>query len=352
MPPRREEGRACQRLFARAILLPISASDLVVVSAPAAWQWLLLGAVQGMTEFLPVSSSGHLVLAERLLRLPRPGLSFEVGLHAGTLVAVTIMYRRDVAAMGGALWRMFAGPRARGRVGARGWDRAVATASGAAGTAGPVARCAKRLVERGGDRKAGAGTSSYSEVGPDLLLKLLIATMPAALAGMLLQRMIAGLFASLTAVAVAWCICGVMLVAAGGLGSRRRAISALRVRDLLWIGGLQALALAPGFSRSGATLAAGLWRGLSARDAARFAFLLSLPTVGGAVLLELSTWSQGGPLVWAMVLPAVVAGASGCLAIRWCVARTTRVGTAGFGYYCLALGGLCLVRAAVTGVWT
>ena len=339
--------------------MPISAGDLIVVSGPAAWQWLLLGAVQGMTEFLPVSSSGHLVLAERLLRLPRPGLSFEVGLHAGTLVAVTIMYRHDVAAMGGALWRMFAGPRARGRAGARsrradagGWDRAVPTAGGAAGAEGPVARCAKRPVERGGDRKAGVGTPSYSEVGPDLLLKLLIATVPAALAGMLLQRMIAGLFASLTAVAVAWCICGVMLVVAGGLGSRRRAISALRVRDLLWIGGLQALALAPGFSRSGATLSAGLWRGLSARDAARFAFLLSLPTVGGAVVLELATWSQSGPLVWAMVLPAVVAGASGCLAIRWCVARTTRVGTAGFGYYCLALGGLCLVRAAVTGVWT
>ena len=271
------------------------------------WRTLLLGAVQGLTEFLPVSSSGHLVLAERLLGLAPSGLSFDVGLHAGTLVAVVVAYRADLVAM----------LRPRRVEGVEGE------------TAGP----------------------SYRNGRGGLPARLLLASLPAAVIGLAWGGVVERLFASLPAVAVAWCGSGALLVLAGRLPAGRRRAEELRLRDLLWIGALQALALAPGFSRSGATIVGGLWRGLSGEQAARFAFLLSLPAVGGALLLQLPGWWQVGGTAWSALPATVVAAATGFLAIRWCAARTAAFGPSGFGYYCLALGGLCLARAVLTGEW-
>ena len=261
-----------------------------------------LGAVQGLTEFLPVSSSGHLVLFEHLLGVHRPGLALETGLHLGTLAAVLWEFRSDLrAAVGGLVDALRRRP-------------------------GP---------------QPGAG----------LLGWLVAASLPAAAVGLLAGGLAERLFGSLPATAGAWCLSGLMLMAAGRIPPGRRTLERLRLGDALWIGAAQALALAPGVSRSGATIAAGIARGLAPAEATRFAFLLSLPAVGGAALLHggrlLAAAGEGGA-IW---VGAGVAGATGLFAIRACAARVRAGGLGSFGCYCLALGVLVLLRGALTGEW-
>ena len=243
-----------------------------------------LGVLQGITEFLPVSSSGHLVLAEHLFGIVRPGLSLEVGVHLGTLLAVAVRYRADIVRV----WRQ-----------------------------------PDRGIERGA--------------------QLFCGTLPAAVLGLVGGGAIDRLFESLPAVAVAWCVGGLALVAVARHPVGRRRLSGLRLRDALWIGVCQALALAPGISRSGATLAAGLVSGLEAGQAVRFAFLLSVPAVAGAALLELPALMALPTASLALLaLATAVAAVTGLWAIRVCEGRVRAGGLADFGYYCLGLGLLCL----------
>ncbi len=259
------------------------------------WRAAVLGAVQGVTEFLPVSSSGHLVLFEHLLGVRRPGLALETGLHLGTLGAVVFEYRAD-------LWAAMRGL---------------------------------------------GGTATGDDAG--LLWWLAVASIPAAVVGVALRRLVDPLFGSLPATAVAWCLTGVALLGAGRRVPGARRLSDLRLGDALWIGTAQALALAPGVSRSGATIVAALARDLAPGEAARFGFLLSLPVIGGAALLHARDLAAGGGgAIW---LGAVVAGATGLTAIRMAAARVRAGAIGSFGWYCLALGILVVLRAALTGEW-
>lgn len=256
--------------------------------------------MQGATEFLPVSSSGHLVLVERLLRLSRPGLALETGLHLGTLAAVALAYPRDV----GGLW---------------------------AGVGDLVRR-------RGGGRA-------------ETLLLLLVASLPAAVVGLALAGVVDRLFGSLAAAALGWCATGVILLATRRLRRGSRMIGGMGGRDAVLIGASQALALIPGVSRSGVTIAAALGCGLAPEEAARFSFLLSLPTVAGAVVLQAIGLAEGGlradPGLW-LGLP--VAAITGFCAIRFCLRGLRgRSGLTPFGWYCLALGAVCLIRTHFGG---
>ena len=264
------------------------------------WRGAFLGVVQGATEFLPVSSSGHLVLAERLLRLARPGLALETGLHLGTLAAVVLAYPRDVRNL----------------------------------LAGVADLCRRRRGPRA-----------------ELLLLLVLASLPAAATGLLLGDAVDRLFGSLAAVAVGWCVSGGALIASGRLRAGRHRLPGLAGRDALWVGALQALALAPGVSRSGVTIIAGLWRGLSPEEAARFSFLLSLPTVAGAVILQAGRAVGGGMVADAGLWIGIpVAAAAGFAAIHLCLRRLRQSGDlAPFGWYCLALGALCLIGTSLSG---
>lgn len=223
-------------------------------------QAIVLGIVQGLTEFLPISSSAHLVILPWLFGWEPFGLAFDTSLHLGTLVAVVVYFRLDLLAIAhGVLagWREIP----RGRL-----------------PADPMGR---------------------------LGLYFIVATIPAALIGLLFESAIDTHFHSdtitnraLALVATAMIVMGLLLGLADRYARRRpgRELSELGFRDAMIVGLAQAAALIPGVSRSGSTITAGLFSGMSRPTAARFSFLLGAPAVFGAGLLGLiSLWQDGIP---------------------------------------------------------
>lgn len=270
------------------------------------WKAAALGLLQGATEFLPVSSSGHLVLGQHLLGLDLPGLSFEVVVHVGTLAAVLAAYRHDVAAVLRGVVEVLRRP-------------------------GAVLR--DPLLRRGA-----AG------LGPDgrLAWLLLLGSIPAALAGLLGKAWIETAFSDLRFLGVGWLVtAGLLLAADRFLRAARPPVTAGDPTgpQALAMGVFQALAVLPGISRSGSTIAAGLFAGLSAGAAARFSFLLSIPAIGGAALLDALDILQSGtalPLA-PLLVGFLTAAASGYLAIRWLLDLLRRGRLAYFAAYCLLL---------------
>lgn len=255
-----------------------------------AWQAALLGVVQGLTEFFPVSSSGHLVLAQSLLGVQPPGVAFEATVHLATLVAVVWVYRRRVAEL----------------------------------TSGVL----------GGDR------SSLRYVG-----LLALASLPAAALGLGARAWFEAAF-ELPVLAAA-----LLLVSGLFAWSLRRTApeaeeEAPGALQAVWVGAAQALAILPGISRSGSTVAVGVASGVRPIRMAEFSFLLSVPAIAGAGLLEAGAVSRaaaGGAA--ALGVGFVAALVSGVLAIRLFV-RALEVGAFHrFGYYCWAVGGAYLVAA-------
>lgn len=256
------------------------------------WEAVLLGMVQGLTEFLPVSSSGHLVLAEALLGLDLPGVVFEVVVHLATLCAVLWVYRARVAAL----------------------------AAGAAR----------------GERKA------WTYIG-----LLVLATIPAGVVGFLAKDFFEGMFDR-----PAWAA-GFLLVTGVLVWSiRRTAPRASAERPgpatAVWVGFAQALAILPGISRSGATVATGVWRGVDAVRMAEFSFLLSVPAILGAGLLQLGALRATDP-AGALPLAAgfVAALLTGILAIRLFVRMLEHRTFHWFALYCWVVGAGYLLAAAV-----
>lgn len=249
---------------------------------------LLLGIIQGATEFLPISSSGHLVLSEALLGVEEGGLLLEVTLHAGTLVAVIIYFRA----------RLF-------------W-------------------MAREAMHRGGE---GDKARKY-------ILWLLIATVPAGLAGLLFEDAIARVFESSRVALAGLLITGAILFSSRWC--RERGISAEGPPGL-WMGLAQAVAIIPGISRSGSTIATGMWCGVDRRDAAEFSFLLSIPAIGGASILQVLDLLKGtgcdqGAIWLGLILGFTAALLSGYAAIAGLLEVLRRRGLAPFAWYCWAVG--------------
>ncbi|HLS88096.1 MAG TPA: undecaprenyl-diphosphate phosphatase [Sphingobacteriaceae bacterium] len=276
------------------------------------WHALILGVVQGATEFLPVSSSGHLVLVQSLLGLELPGITFEVTVHLGTLLAVLAVYRREI------------------------WQMAVAVAAGA----GPA------LTGPRGRREFWRNPHSR------LFLLVLIGSVPAALLGLLGRRQLALLFTSLNWVAVGWLVTGVLLLLAHRTLSRRQVpAGAPPAADLdggraLWVGLFQGLALVPGISRSGSTVTAALLAGVEAAAAARFSFLLAIPAIAGAALLDgVDVLTGNAPSLPAgpLLVGFAAAAASGYLAIRWLLSLLAAGRLLPFALYCWVLALITLL---------
>ncbi len=253
------------------------------------WQGVILGLVQGLTEFLPVSSSGHLVLVEHLLGVKMPGVFFEVSLHVATLGSVLVVYGRRLGAI----------------------------------LVGAVRRDPPSLR---------------------YLWMLVLGTVPAGILGVALHHRIEEAFSSLAFVGGAFVVTGFIL-----WSTRRRAgqQSEPRAPDALAIGLAQAVAILPGISRSGSTVSAALWRNLAPAAAAEFSFLLAVPVIAGAALLEgrHATASLAAIGVVPFVTAFVVAFASGIWAMRFLVALLQRGRFYAFAPYCWAVGALTLALA-------
>ncbi|HHS96504.1 MAG TPA: undecaprenyl-diphosphate phosphatase [Chloroflexi bacterium] len=262
-------------------------------------QALLLGLLQGATEFLPVSSSGHLVLVPWLLRWPAPGLAYDALVHWGTVVAVVGYFWREWAALLTGAWRALR-------------QRSLAD---------PHAR---------------------------LLALLVLGTVPGALLGWLLEGFFEAMFDRPVAAAGFLLVTAAVLTLSERLSSPERGVEALSWGDALVVGLAQAAAILPGISRSGMTIAAGMGRGLRREAAARFSFLLSTPIILGAGLLQMWDLVQAGEL--AAQAPTLAVGflgalVAGLVSIHYLLRYLQRRSLYPFALYCGALGLLGLAVA-------
>ena len=253
------------------------------------WQLLLVAVVQGLTEYLPISSSAHLILLPWVFELPDQGLSVDIAAHSGTFVAAVVYFRSDLGSL------------------------------------------ARGLRSGGPGRRLG--------------LLLVAGSWPVLICGWLLRDQIASVARNPLLIAVTSIVFGIVLWGADRMGRRRRTIEELGWRQATLVGLSQALALIPGTSRSGATISAGLLFDLRRDEAARFSFLLSLP-VGAAValseLLEMRGEAGGLDLSWSLLLVFVVSGVVGHACIAAFLKFVRERGMAVFAIYRLLLGAVLL----------
>jgi undecaprenyl-diphosphatase len=214
------------------------------------WQAIILGIVQGLTEFLPISSSGHLVIFPWLFDWESGGLAFDAALHLGTLAAVLVYFQREIRGMVAAIPYALSRPL-------------------------PILKGQSGETER--DHNARLG------------MLIVIATIPGAIAGALFESQIDEFFhteenstRAIATIATMLIVVGIVLAIAERVAHQRKEIGCMKPLDALFIGLGQALALIPGTSRSGATITAGLFRNLKRGDAARFSFLAGMPLIAGA----------------------------------------------------------------------
>jgi undecaprenyl-diphosphatase len=266
------------------------------------WHALVLGLVQGLAEFLPISSSAHLALAPLLLGWTDPGLAFDVALHLGTLIALGWYFRRDWAA----------------------------------------------LIASGFDilRQRAVRTPEQWQV-----VYLVLATIPGAIAGLIVKDYAETVFRAPALTAIALMVMGVLLWAADRFAARSRELTGVRARDAILIGCAQMFALIPGVSRSGSTMTAARTLGFTRPAAARFSFLMSMPITAAAVALKLpeavSTHGFSTPLIIGIVAAAV----SSWLAIDVLLKYVSRYSFGVFALYRVVLGAAVLwwLSVRVTG---
>lgn len=246
---------------------------------------ILWGLIQGLTEFLPVSSSGHLILIPALLEREGPDLATSAMLHLGTLAAVVIYFRSDLA-----------------------------------------------------------GMAKFDRPGRKMITLIVIGTLPAVALGLAFRDELENLIEDPRAVAFMLIVTGIVLLGTTLLRVGDRRSQDLGPLDALLTGFAQALALIPGISRSGMTITSGLVRGMNRAEAARFAFLLGIPVIAGAGLLEVADVVRSGVGIDSTVWVAmIVAGGSGYAAIAFLLKILSRFGLAPFGIYCVVAGALAAV---------
>jgi undecaprenyl-diphosphatase len=261
---------------------------------------ILLAVIQGLTEFIPISSSGHLAVTQYLLKFQEPPVAFDVVLHIGTLVAVVIYYRKDLLAM----------------------LKAVGTPS--------------NLWH--------PGWQTDSPV--KLLYLLVLASIPTALMGFLLKSRVESAFSDMQNVAAGFLINGFLMIFPLKPRARLRDLSQMTTRDALIIGSMQGVSLYPSISRSGATISAALMLGVQPSLAGRFSFLLSIPAILGAALLEsgaIRNQIQTGSALMFYLLCGCIAGVIGYLSIQPLMKILQSFKLYYFSYYCWAVGIALLV---------
>ncbi|MFZ5365976.1 MAG: undecaprenyl-diphosphate phosphatase [Patescibacteria group bacterium] len=252
-------------------------------------QVIILAAVQGLTEFLPVSSSGHLVILQNFFGLTKPPVLFDILLHVGTLGAIFFYFRKGLA-------------------------------------------------------QIMSGLAQKKKESVDILWVVFLGTIPAALIGWFFEREIELAFNSFQAVGLAFLFTAGLLFSSSLVKNKNRQFNQLKWLDALLVGLFQAVAILPGVSRSGSTIVSGLWRGLSSEAAFIFSFYLAIPAILGALVLK-----SGDLLVYSQTEliqglgGMIIAGVVGFFALK--ILEKTLKGTKffWFGVYCLVLGIIVLL---------
>ncbi|MDH4317761.1 MAG: undecaprenyl-diphosphatase UppP [Desulfobulbaceae bacterium] len=255
---------------------------------------VILGVVQGLTEFLPISSSGHLVITSELLNFHHEGITFEIFLHLGTLCAVLWVYRRDLQKM---IRSLFVSSAMRG--------------------SDPVLAEAFRWN-----------------------LYIVLATLPAVVAGLFIKDMIDAIFDNILVTFSMLLVTGVLMLLTKKVTERE---TLLGPANSLLIGTAQAMAIMPGLSRSGSTIFAGMMLGLKRETAARFSFIMSIPAILGAVVLDLRGMLDAPPSLdeFSFIIAGTIASAiSGYFAIMLLLKMVRRGRLDLFGYYCFLVSGV------------
>lgn len=254
---------------------------------------ILLGILQGATEFLPVSSSGHLVLAQHLTEgFEQPGVLFDVLLHVGTMVAVVVYFWRDLGGLATSLWR----------------------------------------------KDDSAASQRH------MLALLVVGSIPTAIIGLLFKDFFVGLFERPDIVCIMLLVTGTLLWVAEKLRKLEVSRKDMSFLDAVVVGTVQGCAIIPGISRSGSTIAALLLRGVDGETAARFSFLLALPAVFGAALLSLKDLEHVASSSMAPYLAGTLAALfTGLLCIHLLMGVIRRRRLHWFALYCWIVGGVGLV---------
>jgi len=253
-------------------------------------QILVLSVVQGLTEFLPISSSAHLILVPELLGWPDQGLLFDVAMHIGSLLAVIVYFRQDIMRM------------------TQAWFTEVI----------------------------------HKKSSPDSMLAwyVIIGTIPAVIAGLIFKDYIEVELRSALVIAASTIVFGLLLGLSDYLAGTERDEYTLSFKDVVIIGCFQALALIPGTSRSGITMTAALFLGLKKVSAARFSFLLSIPIIIASGLFQgLDLLKSDLIIDWGLLILAVVlSGLSALVCIHYFLKLINKIGMMIFVWYRLALG--------------
>ena len=210
-------------------------------------QAVILGIIQGLTEFLPVSSSGHLVIFQQLFGLKEPELFFDICVHLGTLVAVIIFFRKEIQA---------------------------------------IIISISRFVELYFKKKV-SFVYIFEDVDTKLAFLIVVGSIPTAILGFLFHKVADLLFSSVVIVGFMLLLTGFLLLSTRWIKKDGESITHFSIKDALIIGLMQGIAIMPGISRSGSTIAIGLLLGLNRETAARYSFLLSIPAILGAGMLSL-----------------------------------------------------------------
>lgn len=246
---------------------------------------VILGVVQGVAEFLPISSSGHLVIADALLReysgttAPRESVTMGIALHFGTLMSILLVYRHDLLALLKDRWLMWL---------------------------------------------------------------IVVATIPVGFAGLALKDYVDQAFGEPLLVGMALLVTAVFLMVGRALQTSGRDLSNMSIRMATIVGVFQAIAIVPGISRSGSTIAAGMACGLKREQAARFSFLIAIPAIGGATVMELKDLVSGEKQFDGSLLPlalgTLISFVIGVFALRWLIRLVVADRLHGFAIYCVVVG--------------
>jgi len=261
---------------------------------------ILLGIVQGLTEFLPVSSSGHLVVGKNLLGFSEPELLLDTALHVGTLLAVCIFFRSDLWQMIQELWR---------------------------------------LIPRGGTRRPTPGPHAM------LALMVVVGSVPTGLIGLGFKDKLESLFGSVTVVGITLVITGIIVGITWFIPETYGKKDRLSILTALAIGTAQGIAIVPGISRSGATIVCGLLVGLNRDLAGRFSFLLCIPAIVGALLLELDMTAVARVGAFPLIAGFVASALVGFLVLKVLMGIVRKGHFYYFAPYCWAIGILTLILA-------